>query len=118
MKRAKFDLFRIGDDPMLVPDQDVEISREDMESEDSARDESGFLHRMVTRERVRSWSFHYDHLTKDDYEYLMGLFEGKASFEFFFEGGSCRAYCSSDSITWRNASTGEYRNLTLTIQEC
>lgn len=117
--RALFPEFLINGKPVLVPDQDVEISRSDLEADDSGRDESGYLHRIVTRERMRTWTFSYDFLTKAEYEYLMGLFAGNPTFAFTYDGvNSCIAYCSEDSITWRNARTGEYRNLSLCIIEC
>lgn len=104
--------------PILVPDEDVEISRSDIDSEDSGRDESGVMHRFVVREKVHNWVFPYAILSQDDYDYLKSLTEGKAEFTFTFFGEIYTAYCSNDSVTWRNAVTGDYRNFKLKIIEC
>ena len=43
--RKKTDLFLIDGQPMLAPDENVEISVEDIDASDSGRDESGVMHR-------------------------------------------------------------------------
>lgn len=118
MKREYLDNCLIDGKPMLVPDMDVEISRSDLDDADSGRDESGYMHRIVARERVHTWKFSYATLCAEDYEYMKSLFEGKADFTFSFFGKEYTAYCSNDSITWRNARTGDYRNYKVNIIEC
>ena len=115
--------YQIDGKPMPIPDQDVEISRSDLDSDESGRDESGYMHRIVLRERVKTWGFSYAVLDRETYQYLMSLFEGKPTFEFAYrdEGGQpvkTIAYCSNDSIVYRNAKTGLYANLKLNIIEC
>lgn len=104
--------------PILVPDEDVEISRSDIDAEDSGRDESGIMHRFVLRERVCSWVFSYAFLSQEEYTYLKSLTEGKEEFTFTFFGDTYTAYCSNDSVTLRNALTGDYRDFKLKIIEC
>ena len=108
--------------PILVPDQDAEITRNDLDSSDSGRDESGFMHRIVVRSRVMTWAFNYSCLTAEEYQYMKSLFDGKETFVFtYMKDGiatETEAYCSNDSITYRNAMTGDYRNFKIKIIEC
>lgn len=115
--------FKIDGKAMVVPDQDVELSKSDLDSSDSGRDESGIMHRTVIRHRVRTWSFNYSYLTAAEYAYMESLFDGRAEFTFTFPqangtSGTCLAYCSNNSITVRNIRTGDYRNYKLKIIEC
>jgi hypothetical protein len=112
------DTCLIDERPILVPDENAEISRSDIDAEDSGRDESGIMHRFVVRERVMKWVFNYAHLTKEEYNYLKSLTEGKPEFQFSFFGDVYTAYCSNDSAVLRNAITGEYKDFKLTIIEC
>ena len=121
--RDRFYDYQVEDKPLPIPDADVEISRADLDSEESGRDEAGFMHRIVLRERVKTWKFSYAHLDKEDYRYIMSIFEGKATFTFKYKDedgrtAECQAYCSNDSITYRNAKTGQYANMKFTIIEC
>lgn len=108
---------------MLVPDEDVAISRADLDDADSGRDESGVMHRIVIRERVKNWSFNYSFLSAEEYLYIMSLLEGKADFDFTYRDVDgtvkvTRAYCSNDSIVYHNARLGRYMNLKFKIIEC
>ena len=119
----KYDaLYRIDGQPLLTPDADVEIQMSDMESGDSGLDESGVLHRIVVREKVRTWSFSYATLDDADYRYLQSLFAGKPTFTFQFPSGgqaeSCMAYCDKTSVVLHNSRTGLYKNLKFNIMEC
>lgn len=118
-----FEEYKVDGNPMLVPDADVSISRTDLDDSDSGRDESGVLHRIIVRERVKTWGFNYATLSKEEYLYMIKLFEGKADFYFEYRDvdGSVkttRAYCSNDSITYHNARLGRYMNLKFNIIEC
>lgn len=115
--------YLVDNRPMLIPDTGVEISFSDLDSEDSGRDEAGFMHREVLRERVRTWSFSYAILTHEDYRYLMDLFAGKPTFIFKLRGLDGRpeevqAYCSKGSISLYNRLTGLYKNMKFNIIEC
>lgn len=115
--------FRIDDVPILVPDQDVECEYNDLDSDETGRDESGVMHRIVLRRGVKKWSLTYDTLTREEYLYMRSLFDGKSEFEFMYrdhdgEMATCIAYHSNHSITVRNARTGLYKNYKISIIEC
>lgn len=116
--REKISEILIDGKEILMPDRDIEITRTDLDDTDSGRDESGVMHRFILRERVQTWAIPYDYLTAEEYEYMKSLTAGKAEFPFTYFGEEYTAYCSNDSITLRNAKTGEYRNFTLKIIEC
>lgn len=115
--------FKVANNAMLAPDEDVEIKKTDLDASDTGRDESGVMHRQIVRHRVRTWAFTYSHLTAEEYMYMESLFEGLDQFEFTFpnpDGTSsmCIAYCSNNSITVRNVRTGIYKNYKFNIIEC
>lgn len=114
---------QIDGKPMLMPDEGVEISRSDLDSEDSGRDESGVLHRQMVREKVTTWGYSYAILTREEYRYMQSLFKGKAAFVFTYldDDGQVQktnAYCAKNSITLHNAKTGIYKKLKFNIIEC
>ena len=118
-----FEDYLVDGVPMLIPDVDVELTFTDLDDSDSGRDESGVMHRIVVRERVRSWAFQYSWLTAEEYVYMTNLFAGKGAFTFRFKDAdgvwkNCRAYCSNHSITFHDAALGVYKNLKFSIIEC
>lgn len=115
--------FLIDGRPILLPDEGVQISLEDLDSSESGRDESGVMHRIVLREKVRKYSLPYGRLTKEEYMYLLSLFAGKPTFkvekrEPDGQTVTFAAYCSKVGISLYNKCTGLYKNLTLNIIEC
>ncbi|MBO5130300.1 MAG: hypothetical protein J6B95_08160 [Oscillospiraceae bacterium] len=118
MTKAYWNDCTIDGNPILVPDQDLEITRTDLDSDDSGRDESGVMHRIPVRHRVYTWVISYSSLKEDECEYLRSLIDGKSEFEFVIFGETYTAYCSNDAVTVRNAVTGDYRNFQLKIIEC
>ena len=115
--------YQIDGRPMLVPDAGVGISFTDIDADDTGRDESGYMHREVLRERVRTWSFSYAFLSHEEYRYIMSLFAGKPTFVFKHRGLDgqeevVRAYSAKGSITLYNRSTGLYKNMQFNIIEC
>ena len=115
--------YRVADMPMLAPDQDVELQYSDLDASDAGRDESGRMHRIVVRRRVKAWAFTYSHLTAEEYAYMESLFQGRDTFTFTFptaDGGvdTCAAYCSGGSIVLRNLPAGIYKNYKFSIIEC
>lgn len=118
------ELFQINGKPMLAPDAGVEMSFEDLESGDSGRDESGFMHRIVVRHKLGVWSFAYSHLTKEEYAYMLSILpEGSFTFTHPQLGDNTksettRAYISGYGITWQSARTGQYRDLKFSITQC
>lgn len=115
--------FQIDGLPVLAPDADVQITQTDLDASDAGRDESGVMHRLLIRHRVKSWGFQYAALTAEELAYLESLFAGKAEFTFTYPGtdgntASCTAYCSKNSISYHNAKTGLYKNYQFTVIEC
>ena len=122
MRKYDFD-FLIDGQPILMPDEGVEINLEDLDSSESGRDESGVMHRIVLREKVRKYGLPYAYLTREEYLYTMSLFQGKPTFEVKKRepDGSeivLTAYCSKVGITLQNKRTGLYKNLKISIIEC
>ena len=118
-----FEGFLIDGVPMLVPDADVVMNQSDLDASDAGRDESGVMHRLVVRHRVKSWEFRYAALTGQEYAYMQSLFAGKSQFTFSYpnEQGqpeSCTAYCSNHSITYHNAARDLYSNYRFSVIEC
>ena len=123
--RTKTDLFLIDGQPMLAPDENLQITAEDVEAVDSVRDESGFLHRFVARQAVETWNFSYDYLTGEEYAYMEQLFAGKETFRFTCPDcgkigdtkviTACRA---EHGIQWQSAATGQFRNYKFRIMAC
>ena len=121
MKRALDNLHLVGDSPMLMPDIDVEIIYEDIDTGDY--DESGFYHRMIKRFDKRTWKFKYAALTAEEFAYLRSLIKNKASFPFTFynednEKESVLAFCKPVSIVYQSKRSGLYKNLIIEIVEC
>lgn len=115
--------FLIDGQPILIPDAGVQINLEDLDSSESGRDESGVMHRIVLREKVRKYSLPYGSLSQEEYLYLMSLFSGKPTFtvekrEADGKTISFTAYCAKVGISLYNRRIGLYKNLTLNIIEC
>ena len=81
-------LFQIDGKSLYAPDCDIEPSYSDLDSSDSGRDEAGYMHREVVREKVATWPIAYSCLTDDEYKYTIGLFAGKSTFQF--KGRKCK----------------------------
>ena len=117
------DAYQVAGLPMLAPDQDVELQYSDLDASDAGRDESGRMHRIGVRRRVKAWAFTYSHLTAEEYAYMESLFKGRDTFTFTFPKSDgtvdhCKAYCSAGSILLRNLRTGIYKNYKFSIIEC
>ena len=122
MRNLFFDLL-IDGQPVLAPDADMSISYEDLDSEESGRDESGVMHRIVLREGVKKMGLTYSNLSREEYQYMEALFKGKPEFRVDCrdEDGSPLsfiAYRSKHSISVYNAKTGSYKNYSFSIIEC
>lgn len=123
--RAKTELFKINGKPMLVPDEEMAVSYEDLDSSDSGRDESGYMHRIPVRYKVASWPFMYSSLTEEEKQYMESLFPDAPDFEFTHpdrldasKSVVSRCYRSKYGISWKNAITGDWRNYSFNIIEC
>lgn len=123
--RALTELFKVNGKPLLVPDAEVEVSYEDLDDADSGRDESGYMHRIVVRAKVPSWSFSYAHVTEEEKAYMEALFGDSATFSFSHpsrldasvtETTTC--YRSKYSLTWKNARTGLWSGYGFRVIAC
>lgn len=123
MKREYCYEFLVDGKPLLWPDMNVNITENDLDSDASGRDEMGHMHRIVLRSGVKTWEFVYTVLDAEDYLYIQSLFKGKADFDFAYrlpngDLETTKAYSSKRSITLRDYTTGEYKNLKFNIIEC
>ncbi len=123
--RETTDLFLINGQPILVPDEGVQVSFEDLDSADSGRDESGVMHRIPVRYKVGSWEFRYSHLTEAEKNYMESLFPDGADFQFTHpdrrdssQAVTVRAYRSKYSLSWKNARTGLWSGYGFTVIGC
>ena len=122
--RKKTNHFVVNGKPLLVPDT-VDVIYTDLDSDDSGRDEAGFMHRIVLREKVPTWSFTYETLTEEERKYMESLFKGYPTFTFhrpnLEDSGqhtAVPAYRSVFSISWFNAKQGLWKNYKFNIIEC
>ena len=118
-----FPEFQINGKPILVPDGDVELTLTDLDSGSAGRDESGVMHRIRVRKRVKTWAFSYFALTREEFQYMENLLSNKATFQFTYptpdgSNSTCKAYCSNSALTYQNARLGLYRNYKFTVIEC
>ncbi len=122
MRKFYYDI-QIDNEPILVPDADVKIEYTDLDSEESGRDESGVMHRIVLRRDVKTWALNYASLTQKEYRYMESLFAGKDHFEIKYRDkdgnpASCMAYRSKHGIVVHNTRLGIYKNYAFNIIEC
>ena len=122
MRNYYYDLL-IDGKPILVPDQDVAMEVSDLDSDESGRDESGVMHRIVLREKVRKCTLPYASLTREEYLYMRSLTDGKTQFSVRYRDhdgyeSEMTAYHSNHSITVRSVRTGQYKNYNINIIEC
>lgn len=120
--RPHYNDLLIDGQPVLVPDADIAIEYTDIDSEESGRDESYYMHRVVVRRGVKKWPLVYASITREEYLYMESLFQGKDDFTVTYldhdgEIAECVCYRSKHSITIHNAKTGDYRNYSFNIIE-
>ena len=125
MSIQKTGLFLIDGKEMLVSNENIGFSFEDLDSSDSGRDESGVMHRVVVRYKVGSWSFEFSHITDDELKYMESLFGETPEFSFTHPSREdpsvpevSKCYRSKYSISWYNARKGLWRNYKFNIIEC
>ncbi len=122
--RGTTDLFLIDGQPIVVPDSNLKLQLQDLESSDSGRDESAVMHRFLARQGVGRWTFSYGEITAEEYAYMEALFAGTA--EFLFTRSDARTglqvttkcYRSNHRIVWSNAAAGKFRDYKFEITEC
>lgn len=121
-------MLQIDGQPMPVPTETADIQYTDIESDDSGADEAGVYHREVLRFGVLSCTLTYGYLDNEDCAYLLGLLQGKTTFEFTCPVSSSAAdvtqtttrtcYCTNYGAALQRLKAGVWRNVTLDIQEC
>lgn len=123
--KPKTDKFKINDQSMLAPDAEVGFSYEDLDTDDSGRDEGGYMHRVVARYKVGKWSFSYSNITEAERAHLESLFPDKPTFTFTHPDRldatklvESTCYRSKYSISWFNAKLGVWKNYGFSIIEC
>ena len=121
--RSLFYDLQINRKPILTPDCDVAVEFSDLDDADSGRDESGVMHRIVLRRKVRSFSLSYAVLSLEEYAYMESIFNGKDEFLVEYRGmdgrtDSFTGYRSKHSIVVHNIRTGECKNYKFNIIEC
>lgn len=118
-----FEDFKIDGNPMPVPDAEVELSHQDLDAGSTGRDESGVMHRIRIRPRVKTWQFQYAYLDKETFSYLEDLLSQNDVFTFTYPdkdgtAKECQCYCTKTSISYKNTRTGMYSNYKFNINEC
>lgn len=123
MKRKYNQDFQVDGAPILDPDVNVGVDYQDIMSKDSGEDESGVLHRFVTRHNVRRWTFEYAVLTIEEFKYMREMIRGKTDFSFTFvneigEKETVTAYCPGCNGFFYSKRSGLYRDFKFEIIEC
>lgn len=123
--RPLVNFFLVNGKPMFAPDADVAFSFNDLDGSESGRDEAGYMHRIVIRYKVGTWSFEYSDITQEEMQHMESLFPEAPDFEFTRPDRidpsklvTTRCYRSKYGISWKNARTGQYRNYKFNIIEC
>lgn len=125
MAKTLTDLFKVNDKSLFAPDADVAVSYSDLDGDDTGRDEAGYMHRIVVRYKVGTWSFEYASITEEELAYMESLFGETPDFDFtrpdrLNSGGMVvtKAYRSNYGIAWHDARRGMWRNYKFNIIEC
>lgn len=123
--REKTTLFTVNGNPILVPDGDISVSYEDLDSADAGRDEAGFMHRIVVRSKVPSWAISYAWLTEAEKNYMENLFGDAPTFMFGHPSRldssvteQTQCYRSKYGISWKDAKTGLWSGYSFHIIGC
>ena len=122
--RVQSDIFKVNNVSMFAPDEDIDMSYEDIDSADTGRDETGTMHRIVVRYKVGKWSFNYKTIDEDDFIAMEDLFPDEGTFMFTHPSRrdpntpeTTECYRSKYSITWKNARKHIWRNYKFNIIE-
>ena len=121
--RSLFYDFQIDGKPILTPDCDISVEMADLHDADTGRDESGVMHLIVIRRKVKTVPLSYAVLSAEEYLYMESLFDGKDEFRVDYRGldgqpAHFTAYRSKHGITIHNARTGRCKNYKFNIIEC
>lgn len=126
MIRCLDPVFKIDGKPMLSPDIDMDIEETDIDEDESGRDESKVMHRLVAREGVKTWKFSYKLLDREDLEYIKSLFKGKSEFVFTYDTSETGALLTVNAYSSKRTykkhdnhrHNGLYKNMVFKIIQC
>lgn len=76
-------LWMVNSNPIYIPDADISITHSHLASEDSGRDESGYMHIHWLRRDILKVGIKYALMTGDELEHLRNLMQGQ-EFQFTF----------------------------------
>lgn len=123
--RVKSELFTVNGQPLFAPDEGVEMSFEDLDSEDSGRTESGEMFRIVVRYKVGTWGFEYSSITGAEMSEQENIFPDAPDFVFGHPGRKnpdvqefTRCYRSKYGISYQSARDKQFKNYKFNIIEC
>ena len=125
MNRATLTNYLVDNAGLLVPDNEISESYEDIDSPDTGRDETGYMRRTVVRYKVGKWGFEYKTLSKHDYAALESLFGDNATFMFTHPSRTnpdtlvtTECYRSKYSLTYFDTKRQVWKNCKFNIIEC
>lgn len=90
--------WKVNDEPIYVPDAEIDIQHSNVASEDSGRDETGYMHIIWLRTDVLKVGLKYKLMTGDELKYMRERMQGK-SFSFTF--------ANENTVTTIQGYTGE-----------
>lgn len=114
--------WKVNADPIYIPDADIAVEFNSLASEDSGRDESGYMHIIWVRSNIRKVSLKYALMTESELEYMTSRMQGK-EFEFTFVdvGGvhTMNAYTSNIQATLYTTFNGIniYKDISISVIE-
>ncbi len=118
------DTYAINGAALLPPDENMELSFEDIDDDASGRDESGVMHRVVVRQKVGKWGFRYSYLSAQEFAYMVSILPQSGTFAFtrpsLTQPGTwetTNAYLSGYSFLWQGPVSGICRELKFNIIE-
>ena len=124
-RRKTTDLYKINGYAMLAPDGEVGESYEDIDSHETGRDGTGRMHRYPVIYKCGKWSFQYDLMTKEDYEFMEALFPDEGTFLFTRPSRrdpdtpvTTECYRSKYDTKWFSPKRGMWKNYKFNIIEC
>ena len=121
--RSFYENLQIDNKCVLVPDEDMKMEYIAIVSQDAGRDESGYMHPIILRDKVCKWTLEYAELNAEEYRYMESLFDGKQTFWVDYldiDGRTKRmlAYRTEHILTLHNAKAGVYKNYRFSILQC
>lgn len=125
MNRESMTEYLVNGVGILVPDNEIGESYEDIDSPETGRDEGGYMHRFVARYKVGKWAFEYRVLSEHDYMAMEEIFGNVAEFEFTrpsrtnpSETVTTTCYRSKYSLSYHDTRRHVWKNYKFDIIEC